>query len=108
MKGKATSLVLIGGALIVGILTQDGSLNTIAGSRALTALITIAWFGIMGAGLYFWAKHTSQQTPRQITNPIRADENASLQQLAQAVGPKQPLSIAENAAIEEATQKSAR
>ena len=96
MKGKATSLVLVGGAFIVGILTQDSSPNIIVGSRVLTAFVTIAWFGAMGTGLYFWAKHTRNETSRQDTAAARANENSSLRQLARAIGPNQTISVTED------------
>ena len=111
MKGKVTSLVLVGGAFIVGILTQDSSPNVIVGSRVLTAFITIAWFGVMGAGLYFWAKHTRQETSQRDASAMRADEGLSLRHLAQAVGPNGTVPVTESVASteetasQEATQK---
>ena len=101
MKGKVTSLVLVGGAFIVGILTQDSSPNLIVGSRVLTAFVTIAWFGVMGTGLYFWAKHTRQETSQRDTASARANENSSLRQLAQAIGPNQTVPVTENAPSKE-------
>lgn len=111
MKGKITSLVLVGGAFAVGILTQDGSLRLMSGSRALTALIVIAWFGIMGAGLYFWANYTRQRASQHETAPAQGDENSSLRQLAQAIGLKRTVPTAEaadpeKASSQETTQKS--
>jgi hypothetical protein len=103
MKGKVTSLVLVGAAFIIGILTQDSSPNTIVGSRVLTAFITIAWFGVMGAGLYFWAKHSRQKTSQRNSAAARVDGNTSLRQLAQAVGPNKTVSMTENAASTEET-----
>ena len=114
MKGKVTSLVLVGGAFLVGILTQDISPNIVIGSRVLTAFITVAWFGAMGIGLYFWAKHTRQETSQPDIRIIRADESASLRQLAQAIGPNQAAPLTEDApqkkeaAPRQATQKSLR
>lgn len=116
MKGKVTSLILVGGAFLVGILTQDGSgsLKMIAGSHALTALIVITWFGVMGGGLYLWAKYTRQQGSQQEAAPAQADANSSLRQLAQAIGPNriapmtENITHAEEASPQEATQKSSR
>ena len=111
MKGKVTSLVLVSGAFAVGALTQDSSPNLLVGSRVLTALITAAWFGVMGTGLYFWAKHTRQETPQHGTHATGADENLSLRQLAAALGPRKEVTVTENlqgdkeAAQEENTQK---
>ncbi len=95
------SLVLVGVAIVIGILTQDSSPNIIVGSHAFTAFITIAWFGAMGTGLYFWAKHTRQETSQRDTVAARADENSSLKQLAQAVGPNQTVPVTENASSTE-------
>ncbi|MBV8708214.1 MAG: hypothetical protein JO182_27285 [Acidobacteriaceae bacterium] len=86
MKGKVTSLVLVGGAFAVGALTQDSSSSLLTNSRVLTALITTAWFGVMGIGLYFWVKHARQETPQDEANPTRAAQNLSLRQLATALG----------------------
>lgn len=106
MKGKVTTLVLIGGAFAVGALTQDNSPSLLVGSRVLTALIATAWFGVMGIGLYFWAKHTRQETPQSGINSIQADQNLSLQQLATAIGHNKAKSVAENVEIsEEAIQQ---
>lgn len=96
MKGKVTSLVLVGGAFVVGALTQDSSSSLLTDSRVLTALITTAWFGAMGAGLYFWAKHTRQERQQDGINPTQDDQNLSLQQLATALGPNKAKSITEN------------
>ena len=96
MKGKVTSLLLVGSAFIVGMLTQDGPFNMIADSRVLTAFVTIAWFGIVGAGLYFWATQTRQRDPQH--DVMAADESSSLRQLAQAIGPSKPISVTESAA----------
>jgi hypothetical protein len=112
MKVKVTSLVLVVGAFIVGILTQDGSLNIITGSRALTAFILFAWFGILGAGLYFWTKYTRQQAPKHGAHPTQADESSadessSLRQLVQAIGPSKTVSTAESDAKPEAAPQKA-
>lgn len=112
MKGKVTSLMLVSGAFVVGILTRDGSLQAMAGSRVLTALAAIAWFGFMGAGLYFWAKHSRQPSPQRRSHLIQLDENSSLRQLARAIGLKKTISVteatadSEKASSQEGTQKS--
>ena len=111
MKGKVTSLVLVGGAFAVGALTQDSSPNLLVGSRVLTALMTTAWFGLMGTGLYFWAKHTRQGTHGGEAHPRHADENRSLRQLAVALGHNKAETVTENvetgkeAVQQESTQK---
>ena len=89
MKVKVTSLLLVGGAFAVATLTQDSSPNLLAGSPVLTVLIMVAWFAVMGAALYFWAKHSRQETSQQKAASTPADESLSLRQLAQAVGPNQ-------------------
>ena len=96
MKGKVTGLVLVGGAFAVGAFTQDSSSSLLTNSRVLTALITTAWFGVMGAGLYFWAKHTRQEVPQDGTNPTQTDPNLSLQQLATALGRNKTESLTES------------
>ena len=95
MKGKVTSLVLAGGAFAVAALTQDSSLNLLVGSRALTALITTTWFGAMGTGLYFWSKHSRQETLQGESNPVQPNENLSLQQFAAALGQNKGISVME-------------
>jgi hypothetical protein len=97
MKGKVTSLVLVGSAFLVALLTQDSSPTPVLGSQALTALVMVVWFGIMGAGLYLWSRYTRQdETPPQQTPQTQGNENFSLRQLAEAVGPSVP--VTENTA----------
>jgi hypothetical protein len=95
MKGKVTSLVLAG-AFAVGTFTQDNSPSLLVGSRVLTALITTAWFGVMGTGLYFWAKHTRQEMPQHGTNPTQIDENLPLRHLATALEHNKAVTVTEN------------
>ncbi len=95
MKGKVTSLVLVGGAFAVAALTQDSSPNLLVGSRVLTALITTAWFGAMGTGLYFWSKYSRQETSQGETNPVQANKNPFLQKLAAALGQNKGTSVTE-------------
>jgi hypothetical protein len=95
MKGKVTSLVLVGSAFAVAALTQDSSPSLLVGSRVFTALVTIVWFGAMGTGLYFWAKHSRQEPPPSGTAATQPDENLSLRQLAAALGHKETATAAE-------------